>query len=95
VSRPDLQYFGEDGTWVKPPGAARTDIVLQGASGGGLTGSHTFVLLPGRTPTGGGGEDPDPVVRSFPAAGLPDLIPVTVGIGERDGYALFITRLEE
>ena len=35
MSAPDIQYFGSDGTWTKPPGAVRADVVIQGAGGGG------------------------------------------------------------
>lgn len=37
MSRPDIQYFDSDGTWVKPPGAVRADIVLQAGGGGAVT----------------------------------------------------------
>ena len=36
MSRPDLQYFEEDGTWVKPPGAVRVDIVLKAGGAFGM-----------------------------------------------------------
>jgi hypothetical protein len=30
VSTPDIQYFGSDGTWIKPSRAARVDVIVQG-----------------------------------------------------------------
>jgi hypothetical protein len=30
MSEPDIQYFGRDGTWVKPAGAACLTVVLKG-----------------------------------------------------------------
>ena len=85
MSKPDIQYFAEDGTWVKPPGAVRADVVLQGAGGGG-----GFWY-------GGHGQDGEIVVRSLPADDLPGLVPVTIGHGGRpggrDGYALIVTHL--
>jgi hypothetical protein len=50
ATKPDVQYFAEDGTWVKPPGAGRVDVVLQGgagaratAGGAGEGGGATFI----------------------------------------------------
>jgi hypothetical protein len=50
VSNPDIQYFPVSGTWTKPPGAVRVDIVLQGGQGGKATpaaggngGGSTFI----------------------------------------------------
>jgi hypothetical protein len=97
--RPDFQYFEEDGIWVKPPGAVRADIVLQGAGQGGC---RTYAVIADRgenvfSASGGDGENGQITVRSFPAPQLPDLVPVTIGTGGRpggqDGYALIVTHL--
>jgi hypothetical protein len=37
MSNPDIQYFAVSGTWVKPAGAVRVDIVLRGGDGGEVT----------------------------------------------------------
>lgn len=34
VSNPDIQYFAVSGTWVKPEGAVRVDVVIAGGDGG-------------------------------------------------------------
>lgn len=34
MSNPDIQYFPVSGTWVKPSGAVRVDVVLRGGDGG-------------------------------------------------------------
>jgi hypothetical protein len=96
VSRPDIQYFAEDGTWVKPAGAERVDVMLQ-AGGGGA--AHVM----GDGLQGGvhvrGGRDGEIKVQSISASQLPDLMSVMIGrggrIGGRDGYALIVTHLEE
>lgn len=97
TGRPDLQYFSEDGTWVKPPGAVRCDIVLQAAGGGWMSSIIADGLQGGVHVRGG--EDGEIKVQSFPAARLPDLVAVTIGKGGRpggrDGYALIITHLED
>jgi hypothetical protein len=88
MSKPDIQYFAEDGTWVKPPGAVRADIVLQAGGGAGLV-----------TALGCGmrGKDGEITVCSIPASELPAVVSVLIGKGGRpggrDGYALIITHL--
>jgi hypothetical protein len=37
VSTPDIQYFGSDGTWIKPSRAARVDVIVQGGQAGTST----------------------------------------------------------
>jgi hypothetical protein len=110
-SDPAIRFFREDGTWFKPAGAVRVDVVLRGGDGGSPTGtrggdgggaSYTSALI---IPT-----DsvlyPDPAgrhgrfgVMSYAAEDLPDQLQVTVGKGGRpdgqDGYVLIITHLEE
>jgi len=48
VSKPDIQYFTEDGTWVKPPGAKRVTVVLKGGN------STLGEPVPGSSGNGGG-----------------------------------------
>ena len=94
MTTPDIQYFAEDGTWVKPPGAIRADVVLQAAGGGSAS-----VIADGLQ--GGvyvrGGRDGEIRVQSIPASHLSDLVTVTVGNGGRpggqDGYVLIIAHL--
>src|ERR1017187_10540007 len=91
MSRPDIQYFAEDGTWVKPPGAVRADIVLQAGGGGAVTGAGPVCA--------GRGPDGELTVRAIPADDLPGLVEVVVGRGGRpggrDGNALIITHLAD
>ena len=93
-SRPDIQYFAGDGTWVKPARAVRADIVLQAAGGGA---AHvTADGLQGGVHVRGG-RDGEIKVQSIPASLLPDLVSVEIGKGGRpggrDGYVLVITHL--
>jgi hypothetical protein len=86
--RPDMQYFDQDGTWVKPSGAIRADVVLQ-AGGGGAAMRGQLVRRPGK--------DGEIAVMSFPADDLPEVADITVGKGGRpggqDGYVLVVTHL--
>jgi hypothetical protein len=97
MTRPDIQYFDSDGTWVKPLGAIRSDIVLQAGGSGGAVGIsyETDTGLAGLTYPGG--EDGGITAQSIPAADLPDEVSVVVGFGGRpggrDGYALMVTHL--
>lgn len=80
---PDIQLFTRDGTWEKPSGAVRSDVLLQGAGGAacGLT----------------AGQDGGLACSSFAAEILPDSAQVTIGRGGSgsspgmDGYALVVT----
>ncbi len=94
MTTPDIQYFAGDGTWVKPPGAVRADVVLQAAGGG--TSSVIADGLQGGVHVRGG-RDGEIKVQSIPASQLPDLVSVMIGKGGRpggrDGYVLIITHL--
>jgi len=106
MSSPDIQFFPASGTWAKPAGAVRVDIVLQGAGGNGggpyaHVGAATSAYL-GRlmNPNGyavSNGEPGEIRVSSFDATDLPETVMVTVGKGGRpggrDGYALVVTHL--
>ena len=98
MSKPDIQYFAEDGTWVKPPGAVRADIVLQAGGGGGATGISYATDAGTAGLTYPGGEDGGIRVQSISAGELPDEVAVVVGYGGRPGgqpgYALIVTHLD-
>jgi hypothetical protein len=85
---PEIQYFAESGTWVKPEGAVRVDIMLRGS------GDEAAISVVG-TKIGTPGEL---LASSFDASDLPDTVEVEVGKGGRpggrDGYALIVTHLE-
>ena len=95
---PDIQYFGCDGTWVKPPGAIRVDVIVQG----GQAGDSTRADLGRRVNPNGivcsNGETGETRVSSWAADDLDDEVEVEVGKGGgpggRDGYALIVTHLE-
>lgn len=65
----DVQYFPASGTWVKPPGAVRVDMVLAGA-GSGAVGTMD-------------GQPGERTEASFPADELPDTLDVIIGKGGR------------
>ena len=62
MSKPDIQYFDRSGTWTKPAGAVRADVVLQCSGGGAALVAGGYV----------NGEDGEITVRSIPAGELPD-----------------------
>ncbi len=94
---PDIQYFASSGTWHKPPGAIRVDVMVQAAGGGG-----TFMFQ-----GTGHGSDGEITARSYRASSLADEVHVEVGIGGKgaafgagfsggdgaDGYALIVTHV--
>jgi hypothetical protein len=91
---PDIQYFPASGTWVKPEGAIRSDVVLCASGAGGALAFGGGV--------GQDGGDGEITVQSFAADDLPAELTVTVGKGGRgagaagdgaDGYALVITHV--
>jgi hypothetical protein len=91
MSKPDIQYFAEDGTWVKPPGAVRADIVLQAGDAGAVTGAGPVCAVRGA--------DGELTVRAIPADDLPHEVQIEIGRGGRpggrDGYALIVTHLAD
>lgn len=104
MSKPDIQYFDGDGTWVKPSGAKRVTVVLKGGdstmSGTGNGGGAFFEYYP----RGGGGgsgiaaapahgtDDGELVVQSSSAGAWPGRVDVRVGEG---GFALVVTHLAD
>jgi hypothetical protein len=97
MSTPDIQYFGSDGTWIKPSRAARVDVIVQG----GQAGTSTLAHLGRRVNPNGiacsNGEIGEIRASSWDADDLDDTIAVEVGKGGRpggrDGYALIVTHL--
>jgi hypothetical protein len=80
---PDIQFFGESGTWSKPPGADRVDVVLRDAMAG---------------PGGLSAIGDELTAHRFQAAHLPGELRIRVGMGEaggRDGYALIVTHFAD
>ncbi len=94
---PDIQYFASSGTWHKPPGAIRVDVMVQAAGGGGA------FMCQGT----GHGSDGEITARSYRASSLADEVHVEVGIDGKgtpfgagfsggdgaDGYALIVTHV--
>jgi hypothetical protein len=109
TARPDIAWFGQDGTWVKPAGAVRVDVFLAGGDGGdrigdagGEGGGASSVypsLIPADVAHAPSAEHRRGHlgVMSYDAGTLPDRLQVTVGKGGRpgglDGYVLIVTRL--
>lgn len=83
---PDIQYFGHDGTWVRPEHASAVDVIAQ--AGGG-----------GAGPNGERGEDGALHVKRFYAPKVPPTMQIEIGKGGRpggrDGYVLVVTHLAE
>jgi hypothetical protein len=86
----DLQFFPVDGEWVKPEGAVRCDLLMQGGGAGG-----------GRWRAG---EDGELTAACFAADEVPDRVLVEVGAGGRSadggadgaaGYVLVVTHVAD
>jgi hypothetical protein len=97
MSSPDIQYFAQDGTWRKPPGAVRVDYLVCAAGAGGSVGIGEM---------GRDGEAGALHSGSFEAGQIPEEVKVEIGRGGRGavlgpfkggdgaaGYALFLTHL--
>lgn len=97
MSRPDIQYFAQDGTWRKPPGAVRVDYLICAGGAGGTA----CIGAVGRD-----GGDGALHAGSLKAGEIPDEVKVEIGRGGRgaaigpvkagdgaDGYALLVTHL--
>ena len=99
MSRPDIQYFAEGGTWVKPPGAVRVDVIVQGGQAGASTRAHLGHRVNPNGIACSNGEIGEIRVSSWDADDLDDAVAVEVGKGGRpggrDGYALIVTHLTE
>lgn len=105
MSNPDIQFFPASGTWVKPPGAVRVDIVLQGAGDGTFppfaefTAAHLGRRVNPNGIVASNGEFGDIRVSSWDAGDVDDTVRIEVGKGGRpggrDGYALIVTHLAD
>jgi hypothetical protein len=83
VSQPDIQYFAETGTWLKPPGAVNVYVLLCAGSGGlavGYGDSRYMIGVEGEL-----------TCRRFTASELPAEVGIAVGYG--GGFALIVTHL--
>ena len=84
MSNPDIQYFGRDGTWVRPERSAAVDVLVQAGGAGASS-------------TGQRGEDGGVAVKRFYAPDIPPTVDIEIGRGGRpggrDGYVLVVTHL--
>ena len=95
MTKPDLPDFDDDGTWVKPGGAARVTVVLKGGDDGGTFFTHygedgpvrQFAAAPAHGASSG-----ETAARSYSAGAWPDVVSVRAGGG---GWALVVTHLHE
>jgi hypothetical protein len=94
----DFQFFATSGTWRKPPGATRTDVVVKGAGGGGGIGEDGTIVP---------GSEGEIVVERFSSDELPEIAQIRIGEGGvgatmgdvkapdgQPGYAVVITYLD-
>ena len=91
MTEPDMQYFSSSGTWVKPPGASTTDVVLRANGGGEATVTADDMQGPVYVR---GGRYGQVMVLAIPASLLPAEATITITPGElggQAGYALFVT----
>jgi hypothetical protein len=89
----DIQRFDHDGTWTKPDGAVRIEVVLQGNDPVVLhhaDGSGIAAISVGSAASGFSANTEQ---RFFSAAELPQEMPVTVG--QPGGQAAVITHFED
>ena len=83
AGEPDIQYFGADGTWIRPERAAAIDVLVQAGGGGAAPGVN--------------GADGELAVKRFYAPEIPPTMDIQIGKGGRpggrDGYVLVVTHL--